>query len=145
MCKRRDHLLVLSTTLVLLFIALVCEAQTIRSQRKLNLLDEMTGVITNIGDTRVTISFQETAETLTLHVRDASGLKVGDTVRMEGGRPVKIDLPVKMDVPVKPDTSAEPPKQASPQKVEESPPVVPAPQPQSGPSEASKSGSDAKK
>jgi len=135
MCKRRDYLLAVSTTLVFLFIAFVCDAQTIRSQRKLNLLDGRTGVITDIGDTRVTISFQDPSESLTVHVRDASDLKVGDFVKMEGGRPVKMDAP------------AEPPKPAGTQKVEESPPAPEkaAPPPQPGPSEASKPGPDAKK
>ena len=141
MCKSRNHLLVLSTTLALLCIAFVCDAQTIRSQRKLGLLDGMSGVVTSIGGTRVTIAFEETGENLTVHVRDASDLEVGDTVKMEAGRPVKLDMPVKVDTP------AEPPKQAGAQKVEEPPPTPakPAPHSQAGTPEPSKPNPNAQK
>ena len=139
MRRRREYLLALSVTVTLLLIAFVCEAQTIRSQRKFGLVEGMTGVITNIGGTRVTISSQETDETFTVHMREVGDLKVGDTVRMEGGRPVKYDAPVKAETPV------EPPRQVDAQKVEEPPPATPAPQAPPGPSEPPKPGPNAQK
>lgn len=139
MHKSRGYLPVLSTLIVLLFIAFVCDAQTIRSRMKFEQVEGITGVITNIGGTRVTISSQETDESFTVHVRDAGDLKVGDTVRMEGGRPVKVETPVKTDAP------PEPPKQVEIQKTGEAQPATPAPEPQSEPQEPPKPGPNAQK
>lgn len=139
MRRRLDHLLVLSTTLVLVFIGLTCQAQTIRSQRGLKSLEGMTGVITNIGGTRVTISVEETGETLTLHVRDASDLRIGDFVKMEAGRPVKTDPPVKSDTP------SLPPGQADVPKAEEPPSAAQAPKPQPEALESAKPSPNAQK
>ena len=91
MSSHRPCLKVVLATLVLVLISTVCASQTIRTQRKLGLLDGMTGVITNIGGTRVTIAFEgDGQESSTIHVKDATGLNVGDTVKMEDGRPVKV-------------------------------------------------------
>jgi len=91
MSSHKPCLKVALAALVLVLISTVCASQTIRTQRKLGLLDGMTGVITNIGGTRVTIAFEgDGQESLTIHAKDATGLKVGDTVKMEGGRPVKV-------------------------------------------------------
>jgi len=87
----RVCLKVVTVSLALALIATVCAAQTIRSQRKFGLLEGMTGVVTQIGGTRVTVSPEDgRSESVTIHLKDASGLKVGDTVRMEGGTLVKI-------------------------------------------------------
>jgi hypothetical protein len=91
MSSHRPCLKVVLAALVLVLISTVCASQTIRSQRKLGLLDGMTGVITTIAGTRVTIAFEgDGQESSTIHVKDATGLNVGDTVKMEGGRPVKV-------------------------------------------------------
>jgi hypothetical protein len=81
----------MAIALALVLISTVCTAQTIRSQRKLGLLEGTTGVITNIGGTRVTVLPEEgQGESVTIHLKDATGLRVGDTVRMQGGTLVKV-------------------------------------------------------
>ncbi len=104
MSRGTSYLKVVTVTLMFILISTLCAAGTIRTQRKLGLLEGMTGVITNIAGTRVTVAPDEwEGDTVTLHQKDASGLKVGDTVMMQSGILVKIDpQPPQPDKPAQP-------------------------------------------
>jgi len=119
---------VVAVALALALISTVCAAQTqtIRSQRKLQLLDGMTGVITYITGTRVTVAPEDQpGESVTVHQKDASGLKVGDTVRMEGGTLVKVSA--QPDQPAQP--VVEGPKETGETKKAKEAPEVKEPPP----------------
>lgn len=124
---------VVAAALALALISTVCAAQTqtIRTQRKLQLLEGMTGVITYIAGTRVTVAPEDQpGESVTIHLKDASGLKVGDTVRMEDNALVKVsarpDQPAQPSVEEPPPTTEpkEPKEPKEPTEATEPPPAV---------------------